>query len=102
MKLSLQLKLGQQLVMTPQLQQAIKLLQLSTIDLQQEIQEALDTNPMLEVQEGSSESDAAQADGLNGHETDTPRGDSSENDVSALSDDIPDELPVDTQWEDVY
>ena len=37
--------------MTPQLQQAIKLLQLSTLDLQQEIQQALDTNPMLEVKE---------------------------------------------------
>ena len=39
--------------MTPQLQQAIKLLQLSTLDLQQEIQEALDANPLLEVDEGS-------------------------------------------------
>ena len=51
MKQSLQLKLGQQLTMTPQLQQAIRLLQLSTMDLQQEIQEALDSNPMLEVTE---------------------------------------------------
>lgn len=37
--------------MTPQLQQAIRLLQLSTLDLQQEIQEALDSNPMLEMEE---------------------------------------------------
>ena len=51
MKQSLQLKIGQQLTMTPQLQQAIKLLQLSTLDLQQEIQQALDSNPMLEVNE---------------------------------------------------
>ena len=42
MKVSLQLKLGQQLTMTPQLQQAIRLLQLSTLDLQNEIQEALE------------------------------------------------------------
>jgi RNA polymerase sigma-54 factor len=48
MKPALQLKIGQQLRMTPQLQQAIKLLQLSTFDLQQEIQEALDSNLMLE------------------------------------------------------
>ena len=41
--------------MTPQLQQAIKLLQLSTLDLQQEIQEALDSNPLLEVEEGNDE-----------------------------------------------
>ena len=46
MKPSLQLKLGQQLAMTPQLQQAIRLLQLSTLDLQQDIQEALESNPL--------------------------------------------------------
>ena len=49
MKISLQLKLGQHLSMTPQLQQAIKLLQLSTLDLQQEISQALESNPMLEL-----------------------------------------------------
>ena len=48
LKPSLSLKLGQQLRMTPQLQQAIKLLQLSTLDLQQQIQDALDSNLMLE------------------------------------------------------
>ena len=50
MKPALSLRLGQQLRMTPQLQQAIKLLQLSSLDLQQEIQEALDSNLMLEEQ----------------------------------------------------
>lgn len=55
MKPSLQLKLGQQLAMTPQLQQAIRLLQLSTLDLQQEIQEALESNPLLEVEENQDE-----------------------------------------------
>lgn len=48
MKQSLELKLGQRLTMTPQLQQAIRLLQLSAIDLRGEIQEALETNPLLE------------------------------------------------------
>jgi len=43
--------MGQHLTMTPQLQQAIRLLQLSTLDLQLEIQEALDSNPMLEVED---------------------------------------------------
>ncbi len=51
MKQSLQLRIGQSLAMTPQLQQAIKLLQLSTLDLQQEIQQALESNMMLEVDE---------------------------------------------------
>lgn len=49
MKASLQLNLSQQLTLTPQLQQAIRLLQLSTQDLNQEIQQALESNPMLEV-----------------------------------------------------
>ena len=57
MKVSLQLKLGQQLTMTPQLQQAIKLLQLSTLDLQQEIHQAIESNPMLEFVEESVEDD---------------------------------------------
>ena len=37
--------------MTPQLQQAIRLLQLSTLDLRQEIQQTLESNPMLELEE---------------------------------------------------
>jgi len=51
MKTSLQLKVSQQLTMTPQLQQAIRLLQLSTLELKDEIQEALDNNPLLELLE---------------------------------------------------
>jgi RNA polymerase sigma-54 factor len=48
MRQSLELKLGQRLALTPQLQQAIKLLQLSSMDLRQEMQEALEQNPLLE------------------------------------------------------
>ena len=59
MKQSLQLRLGQQLTMTPQLQQAIKLLQLASIELQNEIQEILDSNPMLEVDEDSNQAKAS-------------------------------------------
>ncbi|MDH5632017.1 MAG: RNA polymerase factor sigma-54 [Gammaproteobacteria bacterium] len=51
MKPTLELKLGQHLTITPQLQQAIRLLQLSSLELQQEIQEALETNPLLEEEE---------------------------------------------------
>jgi RNA polymerase sigma-54 factor len=49
MKPSLQLGISQQLTLTPQLQQAIRLLQLSTFDLQQEIQLIAESNPMLEI-----------------------------------------------------
>ncbi|MEM7708313.1 MAG: RNA polymerase factor sigma-54 [Pseudomonadota bacterium] len=48
MKPALQLRLGQQLNMTPQLQQAIKLLQLSSQELETQLLEALETNPLLE------------------------------------------------------
>lgn len=48
MKPALQLKLSQHLALTPQLQQSIKLLQLSTIEMQQEIERYLLENPMLE------------------------------------------------------
>jgi RNA polymerase sigma-54 factor len=55
MKQSLDLRLGQHLTITPQLQQAIRLLQLSSVELQQEIQEALETNPLLEEKEGEAD-----------------------------------------------
>lgn len=48
MKQSLQLKLSQQLTLTPQLKQSLRLLQLPSLDLEQEIQLALDNNPLLE------------------------------------------------------
>ncbi|HEX7455270.1 MAG TPA: RNA polymerase factor sigma-54 [Gallionella sp.] len=49
MKASLQLRQSQQLMLTPQLQQSIRLLQLSTQDMQQEVARMLDENPMLEL-----------------------------------------------------
>jgi len=51
MKPSLQLRIGQQLTMTPQLQQAIRLLQLPTIELQAQVLQALESNVMLEADE---------------------------------------------------
>lgn len=48
MKPSLQLRLSQHLALTPQLQQSIRLLQLSTLELQQEVEQALTENPLLE------------------------------------------------------
>jgi RNA polymerase sigma-54 factor len=57
MKPVIQLKMGQQLTMTPQLQQAIKLLQLSSIDLQQAIQTTLEINPLLELYEPETPSE---------------------------------------------
>ncbi|XKE46706.1 RNA polymerase factor sigma-54 [Halomonas organivorans] len=84
MKASLQLRVGTQLTMTPQLQQAIGLLQLSTLDLRQEIQQALEANPMLELEDDFGE----QAVG------ETPEDD--------WADEIPDELSVDSDWSDTF
>jgi len=56
-KLSLQLKLGQQLTMTPQLQQAIRLLQMPVLELNTQLQEALETNVMLEQEEPADSED---------------------------------------------
>jgi RNA polymerase sigma-54 factor len=103
MKTSLQLKMSQQLTMTPQLQQAIKLLQLSTLDLQQEIQQALDTNPMLEVKEDENNASDANSNSENNHDQSTP--DSSTDDATkelSVQETIPDELAVDSSWDDIY
>lgn len=68
MKASLQLQISQQLTLTPQLQQAIRLLQLSTIDLNQEIQEILETNPMLEIANSEHDITVAKKSDLSGEE----------------------------------
>jgi RNA polymerase sigma-54 factor len=54
MKAALQLRQSQQLTLTPQLQQAIKLLQLSTLDINQEAARLLDENPFLEREDDST------------------------------------------------
>ncbi|MCP1313302.1 MULTISPECIES: RNA polymerase factor sigma-54 [unclassified Halomonas] len=84
MKASLQLRIGTQLTMTPQLQQAIALLQLSTLDLRQEIQQALDSNPLLEQEDEFGEQSV----------TETPESDWEES--------IPSELSIDSEWSDTY
>lgn len=55
MKHSLQLRLSQHLTLTPQLQQSIRLLQLSTVELNQEIERLLQENPLLEREDGTAE-----------------------------------------------
>jgi len=58
MKQTLQLKLSQHLTLTPQLQQSIRLLQLSTIELNAEVERMLQENPLLEKADGDDESPA--------------------------------------------
>ena len=83
--------------MTPQLQQAIRLLQLSSVELNLEIQGALDSNMMLELDEdnaielqtGAPEPGETELNGSEYPET-------------FAHDSIPEDLPVDTAWEDIY
>ena len=111
MKQSLQLRIGQSLTMTPQLQQAIRLLQLSTLELQTEIQEALDSNPMLEVEEDRATSDPLEKNTENldkksetssaDNTVEKPEIEASNLDINN-NQEIPDDLPVDTNWDDIY
>lgn len=89
-KQGLNIKLGQSLSMTPQLQQAIKLLQLSSIELEQEIQQVLDSNPLLERKDEGDSVDYS----------DQKNPDSS--DESNLETDIPQNLQMDANWDDIY
>jgi RNA polymerase sigma-54 factor len=63
MKQTLQLKLSQHLTLTPQLQQSIRLLQLSTLELNQELEKFLADNPLLEREEPAVESPVARMNG---------------------------------------
>src|SRR5690625_1332022 len=96
MKTSLQLKIGQHLTMTPQLQQAIRLLQLSALDLQQEIQQALYSNPLLEL------SDEVERPGGDGEQNAEAAEAAPDADSDGWDSDIPTELAMDTSWEDIY
>jgi RNA polymerase sigma-54 factor len=58
-KPGLHLRINQQLALTPQLQQAIRLLQLSSVELEVELREALETNPLLEMTELNGQGEAA-------------------------------------------
>jgi len=101
MKQSLHLRVGQTLAMTPALQQAIKLLQLSSLDLQQEIRQAVESNLMLEFDEddGAGPSIEEQAAGSDGSEpaVDGEAADSGEPAEVAVED-----TPVDVEWEEAY
>ena len=114
MKQSLQLKLGQQLTMTPQLQQAIRLLQLSSLELQSEIQEILETNPLLENAEDSASEESAKSDQNSEDSQGSEASSESDRNVEASasaereidntdsSDSIPNDLPVDSSWDDTF
>lgn len=89
-KQGLNIKLGQSLSMTPQLQQAIKLLQLSSTELEQEIQEVLDTNPLLERTEDSQPIE------------EKPTTNTELEGTNAKEEHIPEDMKIDADWDDIY
>lgn len=110
----LDIRIGQTLSMTPQLQQAIRLLQLSSIELQEEIQQALEENPLLQLADDSiaNSSEESFAEHASNAELAPDNSEtSSENDLNDLGEvdtgspmdtDIPEDLNLDAAWEDVY
>ena len=98
MKQTLTVRLGQRLTITPQLQQAIKLMQLSTLELQQEVTQTVESNPMLELQEDDYDDDL-EPRGEAGDRVDDANEHGEDADHSAV---IPEELAVDVSWDDIY
>ena len=89
MKTGLQLRLKQQLALTPQLQQSIRLLQLSSIDLQNEVQQMLESNPLLE-QVGHEEEHIVKNE------------ESKDSTSTLLEENIPEDLSIDANWSNIY
>ncbi len=109
MKPSLTLRTQLGITMTPQLQQAIRLLQLSTQELQLEIQQALESNMMLErMEEGQDEYAEADAprenwESVSDETSVTPKSEADTVETyESIANDIPEELPVDSAWDDIY
>ena len=104
MKQSLQLKIGQQLTMTPQLHQAIRLLQLSTLDLQQEIHEFLESNPLLEMDDDDfNDTNVEESTDKKDNEASANSQNNDEARVeSEWTESIPEELSIDSSWDDTY
>jgi RNA polymerase sigma-54 factor len=69
---TLQLRLTQKLALSPQLQQAIRLLQLNRIELREYVQEVLDANPILERAEGEPEAGASESEATESADADQP------------------------------
>ncbi|MBK8455208.1 MAG: RNA polymerase factor sigma-54 [Thiofilum sp.] len=112
LKQGLDIRLGQSLSMTPQLQQAIRLLQLSSIELEAEIQQALEENPLLQVEDedyAPSPEATEPFERVSSEQTETYEASEEEfapvelGEDTSLNQDIPDDIEaLDTNWNEVY
>lgn len=103
----LQLNMGQQLKLTPQLQQSIKILQYSALEVQQTIATTLETNFMLEIDEERPDDEALDQAlaSIEDFDAPLPKLDKSEQEINMSdvdSNPLKDELDVDCNWEEVY
>lgn len=98
MKQSLHLRVGQALAMTPALQQAIKLLQLSSLDLQQEIRQAVESNLMLEFDEDEPAGPSIEEQAAGGEQEPPAPEEAAESPAEVAAEDV----PVDVEWEESY
>jgi len=100
----LQINVGQQLKLTPQLQQSIKILQYSALEVQQTIETTLESNYMLEVEEESLSEDNQNTDSLEDAAKELQESQPQEEqpvDINA-NENIGDDMDVDCNWEEVY
>src|SRR4029453_8653213 len=93
---SLSIRQTQQLVLTPQLRQAIQLLQLSNLELEAFIAEELSKNPLLEAQSGDAEGDAPAADYSEQTDSDEAPDDPGADDL--IRGQADDDRPLDMDW----
>ncbi|MBT3196409.1 MAG: RNA polymerase factor sigma-54 [Gammaproteobacteria bacterium] len=102
MNQSLNLRIGQQLKMTPQLQHAIRMLQLSSIELQQEVQEILESNPLLEEGEEEASENSSEDSATATAEDNSSSEESASPEPATEAETIPQDLETDSNWEDTY
>lgn len=104
MRPALTLRMGQQFALTPELKQAIRFMQLSAQELRQEVRQAAESNPLLELAEDAEDMEDADAAGgqkAGAAEADDAEEAAADEAASALAE-IPDEPPVDISWDDIY
>ena len=89
MKTSLQVRLSQHLALTPQLQQSIRLLQLSTLELQQEVGQMLEANPFLEMEDEAPPAFEASLETASRAEAAAPERLRERSDAATAGEDVP-------------
>ena len=93
MKPALQIRLNQQLALTPQLQQAIRLLQLSSMELELELNTAIESNPLLELEDDRPEAESDTPETVDGVET-APESTTESSETATEPDDAPLDLEL--------